>query len=81
MCIRDSFCAEKGIAIEGSVDAWSQEKMMEFIEEHQIPCPTCGKHNFTDIRQFNLMFKTFQGAVSYTHLIFICMEIWIWRSG
>ena len=36
--------------------------MTAFIEEHQIPCPTCGKHNFTDIRQFNLMFKTFQGV-------------------
>ena len=36
--------------------------MKDFIEEHQIPCPTCGKHNFTDIRQFNLMFKTFQGV-------------------
>ncbi len=34
----------------------------ERIQEHQIPCPTCGKHNFTDIRQFNLMFKTFQGV-------------------
>ena len=32
------------------------------MEEHDIPCPTCGKHNFTDIRQFNLMFKTFQGV-------------------
>ena len=36
--------------------------MKSFIDEHQIPCPTCGKHNFTDIRQFNLMFKTFQGV-------------------
>ena len=36
--------------------------MKDFIEEHNIPCPTCGKHNFTDIRQFNLMFKTFQGV-------------------
>ena len=35
---------------------------MDFIEEHQVPCPSCGKHNFTDIRQFNLMFKTFQGV-------------------
>ena len=33
-----------------------------FVAEHDIPCPTCGKHNFTDIRQFNLMFKTFQGV-------------------
>ena len=36
--------------------------MKEFVEAHNIPCPTCGKHNFTDIRQFNLMFKTFQGV-------------------
>ena len=34
----------------------------KIIEEHNIPCPSCGKHNFTDIRQFNLMFKTFQGV-------------------
>ncbi|MBQ0059351.1 MAG: glycine--tRNA ligase [Lachnospiraceae bacterium] len=58
----EDFCAEKEIKLEGSVDAWSQEEMMAFIEEHQIPCPTCGKHNFTEIRQFNLMFKTFQGV-------------------
>ncbi len=31
-------------------------------KEHNVPCPSCGKHNFTDIRQFNLMFKTFQGV-------------------
>ena len=58
----EDFCAEHDIAIEGSVDAWSQEKMMDFIKEHEVGCPSCGKHNFTDIRQFNLMFKTFQGV-------------------
>ena len=58
----EDYAAEHGIELEGSVDAWSQEQMKAFIEEHQIPCPTCGKHNFTDIRQFNLMFKTFQGV-------------------
>ena len=58
----EDYCAEKGIALEETVDAWSQEKMKAFIEEKQIPCPACGKHNFTDIRQFNLMFKTFQGV-------------------
>ena len=58
----EDFAAEKGIELPSSVDAMSQEEMMRFIEEHQIPCPTCGKHNFTDIRQFNLMFKTFQGV-------------------
>ncbi len=46
----------------GSVDGWSQQQMKDFIDEKNIPCPTCGKHNFTDIRQFNLMFKTFQGV-------------------
>lgn len=48
--------------MDGSVDGWSNEKMVDFIESHNIPCPSCGKHNFTDIRQFNLMFKTFQGV-------------------
>ncbi len=60
--IIEDFAQEKGIALDGSVDGWDQEKMMAFIEENQIPCPTCGKHNFTEIRQFNLMFKTFQGV-------------------
>ena len=46
----------------GAGDGWSQEQMMQFIEDNQVPCPTCGKHNFTEIRQFNLMFKTFQGV-------------------
>ena len=36
--------------------------MKNFIDEKNICCPSCGKHNFTDIRQFNLMFKTFQGV-------------------
>ncbi len=59
----EDFCSENGIEIEGgSVDGWSQEQMMDFINEKNVPCPSCGKHNFTDIRQFNLMFKTFQGV-------------------
>ncbi len=45
-----------------NVAGWSNEDMMNYIKEHAIPCPDCGKHNFTDIRQFNLMFKTFQGV-------------------
>ena len=45
-----------------TVDGWSNQKMLEYIDEHNICCPECGKHNFTDIRQFNLMFKTFQGV-------------------
>ena len=43
-------------------DKMTKEEMFEFIKAHSIPCPHCGKHNFTDIRQFNLMFKTFQGV-------------------
>ncbi|MBR0411868.1 MAG: glycine--tRNA ligase [Eubacterium sp.] len=58
----EDFAAENGLTLEGSIDGWSQEKMKAFIDEHQVPCPGCGKHNFTDIRQFNLMFKTFQGV-------------------
>ncbi len=51
---------EKGESI--VVDGWSNEKMLEYINENNICCPKCGKHNFTDIRKFNLMFKTFQGV-------------------
>ena len=58
----EDYNEEHGIQIEGSVDAWSQEEMKAYIDEHNIPCPSCGKHDFTDIRQFNLMFKTFQGV-------------------
>ncbi len=45
-----------------NVAGWSNEQMTEYIKEKGITCPNCGKQNFTDIRQFNLMFKTFQGV-------------------
>ena len=45
-----------------TVDGWSNEKLQSFIEEKGIKCPECGKADFTGIRQFNLMFKTFQGV-------------------
>ena len=45
-----------------NVAGWSNEEMSAYIKEHNIPCPNCGATNFTDIRQFNLMFKTFQGV-------------------
>ena len=41
---------------------WTDEEMSQYIEEHDIRCPECGAHNFTNIRKFNLMFKTFQGV-------------------
>ena len=60
--IIEDWCQETGYELPKPIDAFSQAEMKEFVEEHTIPCPTCGKHNFTDIRQFNLMFKTFQGV-------------------
>lgn len=45
-----------------NVSGWSNAKMQEYIVEHKIACPNCGSCDFTDIRQFNLMFKTFQGV-------------------
>ena len=44
------------------VDGWSDEKMIKYMEDNKICCPNCGKQNFTSIRKFNLMFKTFQGV-------------------
>ena len=44
-------------------DGWAPEKMMEFIREHHIQCPNCGSEDFTDIREFELMFKTYMGVV------------------
>ena len=43
-------------------DTMSNEEMQQFIEEHNINCPKCGKHNWTPIRQFNLMFETSRGV-------------------
>ena len=39
-----------------NVAGWTNQQMTDYIKEKNIPCPDCGKHNFTDIRQFNLMF-------------------------
>ena len=47
---------------EAHPDSMTKEEMFQFIKDHSIPCPHCGKHNFTDIREFNLMFKTFRGV-------------------
>ena len=46
-----------------AIDAWGNEKMEKYIAEEGIKCTNCGAINFTNIRQFNLMFKTFQGVV------------------
>lgn len=47
-------------------DGWSNEKLVEYINSNKIVCPKCGKLEYTDIRQFNLMFKTFQGVTEDT---------------
>ena len=60
--IIEDWCQETSFALPKPIDAFTHAEMKEFVEEHNIPCPSCGKHNFTDIRQFNLMFKTFQGV-------------------
>ncbi len=52
--------------LEQVVDGWSNEKMKDYIDDNHINCPSCGEHNFTEIRQFNLMFKTFQGVTEDT---------------
>ncbi len=44
------------------VDGWSNEKMQDYVKNEGIECPECGKKDFTDIRQFNLMFQTYQGV-------------------
>lgn len=52
--------AKKGIKM--NIAGWSNEQMEQYILENKIPCPTCGVSEFTGIRKFNLMFKTFQGV-------------------
>jgi len=56
----EDYNAEHGIKI--AVEAMSNNELSAYIREHNIPCPECGKSEFTDIRKFNMMFKTFQGV-------------------
>ncbi len=59
--LAESWLLEQGID-DMPVDGWPNEKLEAFIAEKGIKCPECGKADFTSIRQFNLMFKTFQGV-------------------
>ena len=52
--------AENGIDI--PVDGWGNEQLVDYIKDKGVKCPGCGSSNFTDVRKFNLMFKTFQGV-------------------
>lgn len=56
----EDYNKKNGIAL--SVDGWSNEQLQEYVAQKGIKCPSCGKVDFTDIRQFNLMFKTHQGV-------------------
>jgi len=58
--IIDDWNKEKGIEI--SVEGWNNERLSSYISENGVGCPTCGSTNLTDIRKFNMMFKTFQGV-------------------
>ena len=52
----EEWAHEKGESV--TVDGWDDAKILDFMKENNISCPKCGKHNYTDIREFNLMFKT-----------------------
>lgn len=56
----EDYAAQNGLS--DNPAAMSDEEMMNYIKKHHIACPSCGAHDFTDIRKFNLMFKTFQGV-------------------
>ena len=56
----EQYAKENGLDVKP--DGWSNQEMENYIKENQIPCPECGKSDFTGIRKFNLMFKTFQGV-------------------
>ncbi len=58
----EDWAQENGQQLPKPIDAFSQAEMKQYIDDNAIACPTCGKHDFTDIRQFNLMYKTFQGV-------------------
>ena len=49
---------------EAHADGMTQEEMMAYIKEHKVPCPKCGKSDYTDVRQFNLMFETYRGVTN-----------------
>lgn len=58
----EQYASENNLTLDSSVDGWTADEMMSFINKFKVPCPSCGKFHWTDIRQFNLMFKTFMGV-------------------
>lgn len=60
----EDYNKRKGLDV--NISGWSNEQMEAYIADHKIPCPDCGNSQFTGVRQFNLMFKTFQGVTEDT---------------
>ena len=56
----EDYCKKHNLDVK--VEAMDNDAMEQFITEHKVVCPVCGKSDFTSIRKFNLMFKTFQGV-------------------
>lgn len=56
----EDYMKKKGI--EENISGWDNARLEKYIADNKIPCPVCGKSDFTGVRQFNLMFKTFQGV-------------------
>ncbi|MBR7160688.1 MAG: glycine--tRNA ligase [Clostridia bacterium] len=60
----EDYISKKGIS--ENIAGWSNDKMEQYIADNKIVCPVCGKSDFTGVRKFNLMFKTFQGVTEDT---------------
>ena len=60
----ENWNAKKGITL--NIAGWTNEQMEEYNKKNKIPCPICGNSDFTGVRKFNLMFKTFQGVTEDT---------------
>ncbi|MEG2413582.1 MAG: glycine--tRNA ligase [Clostridia bacterium] len=56
----ENFNKRKGLDVD--INGWTNEKLEKYVQDNKIPCPDCGNSNFTGVRQFNLMFRTFQGV-------------------
>jgi glycyl-tRNA synthetase len=71
----EEFCSSHQLSPSKPVDTMSHAEMKQFIDENKIDCPTCGKHAYTDVREFNLMFKTHLGPVeSDTSIVYLRPE-------
>ena len=69
----EDYMAKNGI--EENIGGWTNEQMEAYIKEHEIKCPVCGKSDFTGVRKFNLMFKTFQGVTEdSTNVVYLRPE-------